>query len=226
MAGSEGLANTGRAHYATTSTAQLTSGANGSVPAANPDWNFVVLSLVLATALALLAVIVRGWYYSRKARRLAERAGFAEGRLHSFDPITARPELAHFQQKDLYSSRYGIAGRPDRIRQVPNGLVPVDIKKRQASCGGQPYPSHTAQVLAYCLRVEERYERRVPYGVIEYKDRSVGVPFDSESREWILSIIGTVRQYKVAAVVPHRDHQHRQRCRGCGYRPSCSEALR
>ena len=85
-------------------------------------------------------------------------------------------------------------------------LVPVDVKKRDTSPGGQAYPSHMAQVLAYCLLVEDQYDCQVPYGVIDYRDRSVQIPFDRNSWEWILGLVAD------------RDHQHRQRCRACGYR--------
>lgn len=227
MAGSERRPDTTGAHYSTTSTAQLTPGSDGSGSTPYPSGTAIALSFFVVLALALIAVIVRGWWHSRKARIIAANAGLPAGQLHSVDPIRSRAELKPYLQQDLHSSRYGLSGRPDRIMRIGGGaLAPVDVKNRETSRGGQPYPSHMAQVLAYCLLVEELYGCHVPYGVIDYRDRLVRVPFDRTSREWILGLISTVQQFKSNGFVPRRDHDHAQRCRGCGYRLSCAEALR
>lgn len=226
MAGPEGRQHSISAQGATASTAHLTSRPDRSLVAAVHGWDGPAVWLAAVVALALLAIVVRGWWHKRHARRTAERAGLPEGRLHSVDPIAPRPELESFAQHDLYSARYGLSGRPDRIVRVEKGaLVPVDVKKRCTARGGQPYRSHIAQVLAYALLVEDHHACRVPYAVIEYRDRSVQVPFDARNREWILDVISTVKQFKGTGLVPDQDHNLRQRCQGCGYRPHCAEAV-
>jgi len=70
----------------------------------------------------------------------------------------------------LVSERWRLVGKPDEIRQLPDGsFVPVEWKSRFAPRGG-PWRSHQVQVAAYCLLLEETTGRAPPYGIVRYRD--------------------------------------------------------
>ena len=63
----------------------------------------------------------------------------------------------------MVSDRWGLTGRPDELRRLPDGtIVPVEIKSCRSPRNGTPYPSHRFQLLAYCALVEETYGRAPP----------------------------------------------------------------
>jgi CRISPR-associated exonuclease Cas4 len=118
----------------------------------------------------------------------------------------------------------GISGRPDRIVKTSSGIVPVELKSGKAPRSG-PYKAHLAQLAVYCLLIEDQLQTTVTEGVIEYADRSITVPFNSQMRAWILSLIDEVQEAKQQGARPRRSHNQPGRCRGCGFRESCREAL-
>jgi CRISPR/Cas system-associated exonuclease Cas4 (RecB family) len=70
-------------------------------------------------------------------------------------------------QPTLVSHRFRLAGRPDYVTRGRRGLVPAEIKSR--ACGSRgPHPSERAQLLAYCLLVEEAFNASVHAGVLQY----------------------------------------------------------
>jgi CRISPR/Cas system-associated exonuclease Cas4 (RecB family) len=120
----------------------------------------------------------------------------------------------------LYSQKYRLAGRPDYIVRESDGFVPVEVKSRQCGKFG-PYPGERAQLLAYCLLTEEEFGGRVVRGELQYPNRNVLVLFGEQEREEIASLLHNMR----AARDLHRSHQQEGRCRSCGFRARCDEAL-
>ena len=90
--------------------------------------------------------------------------------------------------KTLVSARFGISGRPDLLIDTGDGMVPVELKhSTRAPRGPHPHDSHRAQLLVYCLLVEENFRVRVPYGIVRYQgDQDRVVPFDDHNRRWII----------------------------------------
>jgi CRISPR-associated exonuclease Cas4 len=120
----------------------------------------------------------------------------------------------------LVSRRYALAGRPDYVVREAGGLVPVEVKSR--ACGSRgPYASERAQLLAYCLLVEEALGGAVSSGVLEYRDRRMVLPFGAAARQEITGLLARMDAERDA----HRSHDQAARCRGCGFRSQCNEAL-
>lgn len=120
----------------------------------------------------------------------------------------------------LVSRRYGVAGRPDYVTREKRGLVPVEVKSR--SCGQRgPYDGERAQLLVYCLLAEEDLGGPVSHGLLQYRDRSVVVPFGDRERREITALLAQMEATREA----HRSHQQGGRCRSCGFRGRCNEAL-
>ena len=176
--------------------------------------------MVLFAAVTLLcAVVAWAFWTHRQARQALRDAQLPAGELVSID--TQRANLETLKQQNLYSARYGLSGRPDRIMRTPRGIVPVELKSSAAPRTGP----HEAQLFAYCLLLDEHYQSTVREGIIEYSDRAFTVPFDDQRRKWVLDLIAEVKEAKRVHVEPGRSHQHAGRWGACGFRDGCSEAL-
>lgn len=157
----------------------------------------------LLFALATLALLL--WWFLRR------RAAVLPGEVVWQDTPDADTLVAH---------RYRIAGRPDYVVREARGLVPVEVKSRACGTHG-PYASERAQLLTYCLLIEEALEGTVISGVLEYRDRRIVVPFGERERQEITALLAQMDAEGNA----HRSHHQAARCRGCGFRAQCDEAL-
>lgn len=120
----------------------------------------------------------------------------------------------------LVSRRHRVAGRPDYVTREKRGLVPVEVKSR--SCGQRgPYDGERAQVLVYCLLAEEDLGGPVSHGLLQYRDRSIVVPFGDRERREITALLAEMEATREA----HRSHEQAGRCKSCGFRGRCDEAL-
>ena len=72
--------------------------------------------------------------------------------------------------------------------------------------------------------MEENFGTTPPYGLLKYRDQVFRVEFTNELREELLAVMGEMRHDLNAADVA-RSHEDSRRCRACGYRGACGEAL-
>jgi CRISPR-associated exonuclease Cas4 len=152
-------------------------------------------------ALVVLVVSVRAWVALRRDRSL--------GTLRSID-VGPRPATLH-------ADRWGLSGRPDSVRTLPDGrCVPVELKSRSAPAGGPPR-SHRVQVGAYCLLLEETTGRAPPFGVLRYGDGSEWrIPWDGAARSEVIDLLGQIRQRYDGRATPSV-----ARCAHCPWRLGC-----
>jgi len=107
--------------------------------------------------------------------------------------------------------------------EAAKGLIPVELKSRNCPRSG-PREGDVAQVTAYCVLVEDSFAATPPCGIIQYADRSWPIRYTLKDRKRLLHILDEMREARNSQTV-HRDHQHAARCRACGYRAVCDEAL-
>ncbi|MDW8072227.1 MAG: Dna2/Cas4 domain-containing protein [Anaerolineae bacterium] len=157
-----------------------------------------------------------GWLFIHARRQRA--AHLPKGRIVSADVIGLG-----MPSKPLFSPKFRLVGRPDYVLATHSGLIPVEVKSSKTP--SQPYPSHVLQLAAYCLLVEETEGRPPPYGFIKYPDRIFQVPYTPDVRFTLLETLDAMRANLMSHTEVHRDHNEAQRCRACGYRASCGEAL-
>jgi CRISPR-associated exonuclease Cas4 len=131
---------------------------------------------------------------------------------------------ATYEQPSLVSARYGLSGRPDYLVRVDCGVVPVELKSGKSPRSGRPYDGHLFQLVAYCLLVEDVCQAFVPYGVIEYEDRSIRVEYTSALRKSLLGLLEQIRTAKRGGEF-HIDHNRPGKCRSCGFHETCGESL-
>ncbi len=126
--------------------------------------------------------------------------------------------------KPLLSRRYGLVGKPDYLVQVRIGqqttLVPVEVKSRRRPRFTPD--AHILQLATYCLLVEDVHKMRPAYGLLQYADATLQIPFTEELRRAVLEIADAIRSARKAPDL-HRDHDDAARCRGCGYAHACGE---
>lgn len=120
----------------------------------------------------------------------------------------------------LRSERYRLVGRPDEVRATVDGtLVPIELKHRNAP-ERRAFYSHTVQLWAYCLLLEESTGRSPPFGVLRYTDRDERVPWNAEARAALLEL-------KRRAVAPYDGAADPSpgKCRKCPWTARCDASL-
>ncbi len=123
----------------------------------------------------------------------------------------------------LVSDTHGLTGRPDYILKVDEELIPVERKSR-ALRGRGAQDGEILQLAAYCLLVEEHFGKTVSRGQLQYPDGSVDIPFDNSMRRQLLSSVRSLRDARQHSDVA-RNHASSARCRACGFRRTCGQAL-
>lgn len=165
----------------------------------------------IALALFLAALIL---FVKQRGRR--NRGGLPAGELVFADNTPQGCPV-------LVSHRYGLKGKPDPLVRTPGGaLIPVERKNTPAP--RRPYDGDLIQLSAYCLLVEENYGQTPPFMRIQYADRWFDEPFTDRHRAWMLQTSERLRQVRRAGAC-NRSHRIAAKCRGCGQRPNCGQAL-
>jgi len=173
----------------------------------------VVALVDLEAAGAILGGVIAVWVGAR-ALTLRHR----EARYGSLVSVDATPGSGPL----LRSARYRISGRPDELRQLPDGrLVPVEFKSRPTPRNGVPR-SHRIQVAAYCLLVEETTGRPPPYGIVRYGDGGEArVRWDAAVREELLEVRDELDRPYTGRATPSF-----ARCARCPWREGCDARAR
>ncbi|HWR67126.1 MAG TPA: PD-(D/E)XK nuclease family protein [Bellilinea sp.] len=167
---------------------------------------------ILALLLAIAALVLL-WLSQRQQRS----AGLPAGRV-----LYADPKVIGAPERPLYDADTHLTGKPDYLVDDHGVIIPVEVKSGWAP--PEPHPGHIYQLLAYCLLVERTYEKRPPYGILRYKNRSFTIDYTPEAERELLTLLdemhAAARQKEL-----NRSHEDRNRCAHCGYRSSCDQRL-
>jgi CRISPR-associated exonuclease Cas4 len=159
--------------------------------------------------LALVLLVLSG--------RLRAQSGLPEGQVvYSDTGAWTRNERV------LVSKRHGLSGKPDYLIKTRQEVIPVELKSGPAPRA--PRPGHVLQLGAYCLLVEDVMRETVRRGVIRYDDEQFELEFDAALRTSVLDTLADMRA-DLAAGGAERSHADARRCRSCGVRQACDEAL-
>jgi CRISPR-associated exonuclease Cas4 len=172
----------------------------------------IVALLWLIGAFFFLFMVLR---YSWAAKRLREEHGIEKGTIEYVDALDDSSEM-------LISEKYGLRGRPDYILKKEGNLVPVEIKTGRVPKG--PLFSHILQLAAYCLLMEEKYEKPPPYGIIKYSDVPHEIEYTPELKNILVSKLNDMKKIMKIGEA-HRNHNRPNKCRGCSRREMCPEKL-
>jgi len=166
-----------------------------------------------------LLIVLLGVWLLRQGRRAYQATGLPAGEI-----VYSDTGMWQKVEKSLINRQHGLIGKPDYVVQTEEKgrtiTIPVEVKsaKRPPS----PHAGHLLQLGAYCLLVEEVYQRTPPYGLLHYADATLRIPFTEELRDMVLSAAEAIRRTQDANQV-HRSHYEPHRCRVCGYQHRCGE---
>jgi len=121
-------------------------------------------------------------------------------------------------EKPLFSSKYGLVGKPDFILHTKDGLLPLELKNSKRP--KQPYFSHVMQLVSYCLLMEEENNMKPKYGFIQYKGGApFAVPYTEGRRAFIIKTMQEMRDCIDSGGCPEPVRKYR--CGICGYKGDC-----
>jgi CRISPR-associated exonuclease Cas4 len=112
----------------------------------------------------------------------------------------------------LHSARYGLSGKPDLI--LKNGIRYVPIEYKSYTSGGAAREWDVAQLLAYCLLVEENLGK-TDGGRIIYPDGEFFVPWNKDARIYLLAIMRRMRTGRFEMT------EDLWKCRNCEFSAYC-----
>lgn len=170
---------------------------------------FGILFLIL-----LIAAIVL-WFKSR-AQRAATGLPFNARIVYTDTGAWSKVE------QPLFARRYALTGKPDYIVEDKGATIPVEVKPNRTA--PTPYESDVMQLAAYGLLIAETSGASPKYGLIKYRNAVFQIDFTNELRAQLLDQLQAMRADIHARDVP-RHHAEPQRCRACGYRDECGQAL-
>lgn len=115
----------------------------------------------------------------------------------------------------LFSSKYGLVGKPDFILHTKDGLLPLEIK--HSNRPNQPYFSHVMQLISYCLLIEEVKGTKPKYGFIQYKGgEPFSIPYTEGRKSFLMKTIQEMREHIDSGTCPRPVRKYK--CKKCEYR--------
>lgn len=124
-------------------------------------------------------------------------------------------------ERPLVSRRYGLIGKPDYIVTQHSATIPVEVKPTRRA--RVPYDSDVWQLAAYALLIEENVAP-VQVGWLKYREQVFQVPITPALRARLDTVLADMRRDLRARDVA-RSHTEPRRCRACGFRAECGQAL-
>ena len=179
-----------------------------------------LLIIVLAVAAAVAAVAIPVVLAILRRRTGFAFTGNAQSVIVASDVGTERSLL-------LRHPILGIRGKPDYLVETDVGdrrlLVPLELKPTRHS--RRLYDSDRAQIGAYLLALRGTFpDRASDVGYVRYAEQTFAVRLTPELEQEVERIAAAVRRGRRALVL-HRSHNIRARCRACPVRGECDEAL-
>ncbi|NOX60525.1 MAG: CRISPR-associated protein Cas4 [Chloroflexi bacterium] len=171
----------------------------------------------LLLSLAIFLLIASLWLFWR-AQQQRRETGLPAGEIIYADASNWRQS-----ERPLFSQRYLLTGKPDYLVETGGEIIPVEVKSTHLS-GDKPYRSHALQLAAYCLLVEESYGHRPSYGIIQYANKTIRLPFSDSLRQELFDMMQAIRSARSASLV-RRNHDDPKRCVRCGFRHACGEPI-
>ncbi len=172
---------------------------------------YLILALFLLTLLAALLL----W---RAARQLRAQSGLPAGTRIVYSDTGAWRKV----EKPLFSRRHLLTGKPDYLLEAEGRVIPVEVKPGRTA--SEPQAWDIMQLAAYGLLVEEAYGSSPPYGLLKYRDQVFQIDLTTELRAELLQAMEEMQRDREAREVP-RSHEQVWRCRSCGFREACGQAL-
>ena len=122
----------------------------------------------------------------------------------------------------INSHRNRLTGKPDYVYETRAASSPIEVKKHRIGRYG-PRPWDVEQLTAYDVLLEDN-GATVKEGLLEYADQRFTIPYTPEGRQAVLERAERIRAERRAGTA-ERSHNEPWRCRACGFRTVCNQAL-
>jgi len=132
---------------------------------------------MMPAAFVLTILFVWAFLVWTNANHRISRIGLPDGRV-----VYQDVERRHTLARPLVSLRHGLTGKPDYLVETNDGLVPVELKSRECPRSG-PYAGDAAQLIAYCVLVEDTTGVAPAHGIVQYADWFWQISYNRDSRE-------------------------------------------
>jgi CRISPR-associated exonuclease Cas4 len=107
----------------------------------------------------------------------------------------------------LYSKTLNLVGKPDYLVKKGDMIFPVEIKSGKTP--NTPYESHTMQLMAYCLLVEENFGIRPTGGYLKYPEREFRIAYTDQAKQSLYKLVEEISINKKTNQMLSCDHpQH------------------
>ena len=170
--------------------------------------------LIIIAVICIVFAVIALWL----SQRMRSESGVPEG-----DVLYDDAGSWYMVSKPLFHKGLMLTGKPDYVvRSADGSLIPVEFKSSKAPV--KPYDGHVMQLIAYCALVEDHFGKRPTHGIIRYEDKSFDVDYTNFLEEELLATLEEMRWDIEDDDVP-RSHEAWQRCKNCGFRDGCEEAL-
>lgn len=130
----------------------------------------IIISTILFLGIALLLLT----FWMRK------RIGIPMGNVIYSDSVKEPGTI-------LTAKNIPLSGRPDFLLKTDGQVIPVELKRGKTPAS--PYPSHLAQLFAYCYLVKDNYAHRPEYGIIDYPENDFKLEFPKEAEENVEKLV-------------------------------------
>lgn len=168
--------------------------------------------LILALALLILIVNERRQQRQRLIEERHRALGLPPGEL-VYEDADGQGEL-------LSSSYYPLVGKPDYIVQLPDGRpVPVELKLNVHDAT-IPYSNHEVQIAAYCLILEDYFEKAPTHGILRYANCEFTVDYTPVLKKKVTRHLEQMTRC-TQQEPPPLARQRAARCRACSFQPIC-----
>lgn len=171
-----------------------------------------LICLLLACTLVILLWNERRFQHSRLQEERQRVLGLPEGELVYED--------ADGLGEPLSSSEYPLVGKPDYIVQLRDGRpVPIELKPNVHDAT-VPHTNHQIQVAAYCLILEDYFEKAPTHGILRYAEREFTVEYTPAMRRKVIRLLGQMALCS-AQEPPPLARQKVAKCRTCTFQAIC-----
>lgn len=125
-------------------------------------------------------------------------------------------ETKYFSEFSISSDSLGLKGRVDRL-VIENGeiITPFELKSREVD---RIFESDEIQVVAYCLLLEQYFDRRVNFGIVEAGETRFQIEADDKKRKKVLSLVNEI-QTDLSKKFP----SNFLKCEKCSFKEECDK---
>ena len=129
---------------------------------------------------------------------------FLEKKLGSLTGKIIYQDTTVLPGKTLRAKTLPLIGKPDYILKENGEYLPLEFKSGKTP--QFPQASHKAQLMAYCLLIEENYHQRPSAGILKYPLKEFRIKYTLQEEALTRQLVNEIIQLKKSGEEPHCDH--------------------